>query len=161
MARMLAIHAHPDDVEMLAGGALALLADGGHSITIATFTPGDCGSHERTSEETAAVRRQEAASAARQIGAVYLCLEMRDLVIFNDDVSRRHVTEALRRTRPQVVLAPSPVDYLCDHETASTLVRDACFAAPLPNYETGTGPMDAIPHLYFMDPIGAVTAKTG
>ena len=40
------------------------------------------------------------------------------------------------------------------HETASALVRDACFAAPLPNYRTGGAPMEAIPHLYFMDPIG-------
>jgi LmbE family N-acetylglucosaminyl deacetylase len=45
MVRILAIHAHPDDVEILAGGALALLADAGHAVTIATLTP-DCGSHE-------------------------------------------------------------------------------------------------------------------
>ena len=79
---------------------------------------------------------------------------MRDLTIFNDDTSRRRVTDVLRRTSPQIVLAPSPVDYLCDHEAASALVRDACFAAPLPNYRTGSAPIDAIPHLYFMDPIG-------
>jgi len=153
MPHILAIHAHPDDVEILAGGTLALLADKGHSITIATFTPGDCGSHDQGSEEIAAVRRREAASASQQIGADYLCLEMRDLTIFNDDACRRRVTEALRQTRPQVVLAPSPVDYLCDHETASVLVRDACFAAPLPNYRTASAPIKAIPHLYFMDPV--------
>jgi N-acetylglucosamine malate deacetylase 1 len=154
MAHILAIHAHPDDVEILAGGTLALLADGGHSITIATFTSGDCGSHDRGPEEIASVRRREAACAAGRIGAKYLCLEMRDLTIFNDDASRRQVTDALRRTCPQIVLAPSPADYLCDHEIASVLVRDACFAAPLPNYRTGSAPIDAIPHLYFMDPIG-------
>jgi N-acetylglucosamine malate deacetylase 1 len=154
LPHILAIHAHPDDVEILAGGTLALLADGGHSVTIATFTPGDCGSHDRGPEEIASVRRREAASAAARIGAKYLCLEMRDLTIFNDDTSRRRVTDVLRRTSPQIVLAPSPVDYLCDHEAASALVRDACFAAPLPNYRTGSAPIDAIPHLYFMDPIG-------
>jgi len=141
-------------VEILAGGTLALLAGGGHSVTIATFTPGDCGSHDLGPEEIASVRRREAASAAARIGAKYLCLEMRDLTIFNDDASRRRVTDALRRTSPQIVLAPSPVDYLCDHETASALVRDACFAAPLPNYRTGSAAIDAIPHLYFMDPVG-------
>ena len=141
-------------MEILAGGTLALLADGGHSVTIATFTPGDCGSHDLGPAEIAAVRRREAASAAARIGAKYLCLEMRDLTIFNDDTSRRRVTDVLRRTSPQIVLAPSPVDYLCDHEAASALVRDACFAAPLPNYRTGSAPIDAIPHLYFMDPIG-------
>ena len=156
MSRILAIHAHPDDVEILAGGTLALLAAAGHSITIATFTPGDCGSRDRGPEEIAAVRRREAAAAAAQIGASYLCLEMRDLAIFNDDPSRRHVTDVLRRTAPELVLAASPADYLCDHETASLLVRDACFAAPLPNYHTGSAPLQAIPHLYFMDSIGGV-----
>jgi len=154
MPRILAIHAHPDDVEFLAGGTLALLADGGHSITIATFTPGDCGSHDRGPEEIAAVRRGEAARAAARIGAEYLCLELRDLAIFNDDASRRRVTGALRQTRPQIVLASAPSDYHCDHEAASALVRDACFAAPAPNYRTGSAPIEAIPHLYFMDPVG-------
>ena len=51
MARILAIHAHPDDAEILAGGTLALLAGLGHQITIATFTPGDCGSKEMGPEE--------------------------------------------------------------------------------------------------------------
>src|ERR1043165_6920288 len=44
LSRILAIHAHPDDVEILAGGTLALLARDGHEITVVTMTPGDCGS---------------------------------------------------------------------------------------------------------------------
>jgi N-acetylglucosamine malate deacetylase 1 len=158
MARILAIHAHPDDVEILAGGTLALLAGQGHEITIATMTPGDCGSRQARPEQIAATRRWEAANSAALIGARYVCLEMRDFAIFNDDQSRRRVTEALRGARPAVVLTASPVDYLCDHEAASALVRDACFAAPAPNYDTHSelpeAPLGAIPHLYFMDPVG-------
>ena len=154
MVSVLAIHAHPDDVEFLAGGTMALLADAGCELTIATFTPGDCGSRDLGPEEIAAVRRAEAARAAAHVGARYVCLEMRDLAIFNDDPSRRRVVEALRQARPQIVLAPAPVDYLCDHEMASALVRDACFGAPIPNYRTGSAPLDAIPHLYFIDPLG-------
>jgi LmbE family N-acetylglucosaminyl deacetylase len=157
MARILAIHAHPDDVEILAGGTMALLADLGHQITIATFTPGDCGSKELGGLEIAAVRRKEAAAAAALIGARYMCLEMRDLAIFDDDGSRRRVTEALRELRPELVLTASPVDYHCDHEAAGALVRDACFAAPAPNYDTRTAtpaaPLEQIPHLYLMDPV--------
>src|SRR5438067_10845788 len=115
MGNILAIHAHPDDVEFLAAGTLALLASDGYQITIATFTPGDCGSRQLDPEEISAVRRQEAANAAVLIGARYLCLEMRDLAIFNDDASRRRVTEALRQTRPQLVLTSSPSDYHADH----------------------------------------------
>jgi LmbE family N-acetylglucosaminyl deacetylase len=157
MATILSIHAHPDDAEILAGGTLALLADLGHHITIATFTPGDCGSKQLGPEEIANVRRREAANAAALIGARYVCLEMRDLAIFDDDVSRRRVTETLRQTRPDLVLTAAPSDYHCDHEAASALVRDACFAAPAPNYSTRAEkpapPIDRIPHLYFMDPV--------
>jgi LmbE family N-acetylglucosaminyl deacetylase len=155
MARILAIHAHPDDVEFLAGGTMALLGGLGHDLTMVTFTPGDCGSSTLGPEEIATVRRKEAAAAAALVGARYLCLEMRDLSIFVDDASRRRVVDILRQTRPEVVLTASPVDYLCDHEAVSALVRDACFAAPAPNYRTPGGgpPLDRIPHLYFMDPI--------
>ena len=155
--RVLAIHAHPDDLEIQCAGTLALLASAGHHITLATMTPGDCGSAEHDAEAIAAIRRREAQAAASLIGADYLCLEFRDLAIFNDDNSRRKVTETLRRTRPDLVITAPPVDYLCDHEMTSLLVRDACFAAPIPNYVTRqwepASALDRIPHLYFVDPL--------
>jgi N-acetylglucosamine malate deacetylase 1 len=157
---VLSIHAHPDDAEILAGGTLARLAALGHRLVIVTMTPGDCGSHQHGAEEIAQIRRAEALSAAARIGAEYRCAEFRDLAIFSDDVSRRRVTELLRLVSPHIVVTASPVDYLCDHEATSQLVRDACFAAPAPNYSTGSEdpalPLEAIPHLYFMDPVGGV-----
>ena len=61
------------------------------------MTPGDCGSAEHDAEAISAIRREEAHAAAAMIGAEYICLEFRDLAIFNDDDSRRRVTEVLRR----------------------------------------------------------------
>jgi N-acetylglucosamine malate deacetylase 1 len=155
--RILAVHAHPDDLEFLCAGTLALLREAGCAVTMATMTPGDCGSAEHDAEAIAAIRRAEARGAAGLIGADYLCLEFRDLAIFNDDESRRRVTEVLRRIRPDLVLTAPPVDYHCDHELTSLLVRDACFAAPIPNYLTRqwepAPPLDHIPHLYFVDPL--------
>jgi len=157
---ILAIHAHPDDVEILAAGTLALLSAAGHRVEIVSMTPGDCGSRNHPAEEIASIRRREAAAAACHIGARYQCAEFRDLAIFNDDASRRRVAELLRTVRPDVVLTASPADYLCDHEATSALVRDACFAAAAPNYTTAAKseapPLSGIPHLYFMDPIGGV-----
>jgi len=157
---ILAIHAHPDDVEILAAGTLVQFAAAGHDITIVTLTPGDCGSHDYPPEEIAAIRRSEASRSAAHICARYRCAEFRDLSIFSDDSSRRRVVEILREVAPDLVLTASPVDYLCDHEAASLLVRDACFGAPAPNYTTGAPnaapPLAAIPHLYFMDPVGGV-----
>ncbi len=152
--RILAIHAHPDDIEILAGGTLVLLARAGHEITIATMTPGDCGTAEYNAEAISVIRRQEARNSAARIGARYVCAESRDLAVFNDDATRRRVVALMREARPDIVLAASPVDYMCDHEAASALARDACFALPLRNYATGTAaPLEAIPHLYFMDPV--------
>lgn len=155
--RILAIHAHPDDIEILAGGTMALLARTEISLTICTMTPGDCGSAEMGPEEIASVRRMEAATAAAMLGADYLCAEFRDMAIFNDEPGRRRVTQILRETRPDIVITANNPDYHCDHEATHALVRDACFGASAPNYHTGEfTALDKIPHLYFMDSAGGI-----
>src|SRR5436305_9044359 len=93
--RVLALHAHPDDIEFQCAGTLALLREAGCAVTMATMSPGDCGSAEHDAEAIAAIRRGEAKAAADLIGADALCLEFRDLAIFDDDDSRRRVTEVL------------------------------------------------------------------
>jgi N-acetylglucosamine malate deacetylase 1 len=153
--RILAVHAHPDDIETLAAGTLALLSLAGHAVTIATLTAGECGSVEDEPAATARIRQGEAASAAALIGAAYRCAGLPDLGVFNDDPARRRTTELVRAAAPDIVIAPAPADYHPDHEAASLLVRDACFAASAPGYRTGeAAPLDAIPALYFVEPIG-------
>lgn len=151
---ILAIHAHPDDIEILAAGTIMHLIASGQRVTICSMTAGDCGSVEHGPEEIARIRRGEASAAARFVGADYVCGEFMDLSIFNDDASRKRVTEILRRVQPDIVITASPADYHCDHEATSVLVRDACFGAPAPNYRTGgdAPPLKRIPHLYFCDP---------
>ena len=160
---ILSIHAHPDDAEILAGGTLALLAQLGHKITIVTMTAGDCGSAVHGPEEIAAIRKGEATAAAAVIGASFRWAGFGDLNVFNDDPSRRRVCGLMREIRPELVLTSSPVDYHCDHEATSVLVRDACFAASTPNYKApGSGtPLDRIPHLYFMDSIDGADRDGG
>lgn len=155
--RILAIHAHPDDIELQCAGTLGLLKDRGHEIVYCTMTAGDLGSMELSRKEIAAVRRGEAEAAAKLLGADYLCGEFADLAIFNNDESRRKVTEIIRTARPAIVITAPPQDYHCDHEATSQLVRDACFSATVPNYRTHqwdpAPPLDHIPHLYYVDPI--------
>ena len=155
--RILAIHAHPDDIEFQCAGTLALLRQRGHSVTIATMTPGDCGSAEMSAEEISAVRRAEAQRSAESIGAEYFCLEFRDLMFVFDNDTRRRVAEFLRQVQPDVILAAPPIDYMTDHEMTSELVRDASFSAPIPNYATGAdAPAPAlakVPYLYYMDSV--------
>ena len=135
--RILAIHAHPDDVEFQCAGTLWLLKESGHQIIVATMTPGDCGSAELNREQIAAVRRGEAQAAADLLGAECHCLEFNDLSICFDNDSRRRVTEFLRGVRADLILTAPPTDYMPDHEITSRLVRDACFNASVPNYGSG------------------------
>lgn len=155
--RILAIHAHPDDVEIQCAGTLALLRQRGHHINYMTMTPGDCGSAELGPLAIAETRRAEARAAADLLGVDYECLEFRDLAICFDNPSRQRVTEALRRVRPDIVLTAPPVDYMPDHEITSRLVRDACFNAAVPNYDTRQANpiacLEKIPHLYYVDPV--------
>lgn len=155
MTSILALHAHPDDIETLGAGTMALLAAAGHRVVLATATAGDCGSAAAGPEETARIRIAEATKAAALIGAEYRCAGLPDLGVFNDDPSRRAITELVRWARPDIVITSATVDYHPDHEAVGILVRDACFAASAQNYRTGpSAPLEAIPHLYVMDPIG-------
>ncbi|HEY2706857.1 MAG TPA: PIG-L family deacetylase [Caulobacteraceae bacterium] len=155
MASILAVHAHPDDIETLGAGTLALLATQGHRIAIVTATAGEGGAVETSPEETARIRTSEAAAAAAVIGASYSCAGFGDLAVFNDDASRRRMTELVRASAAEIVITAAPADYHPDHEAVSVLVRDACFASSVPNYRTGPAAiLPAIPHLYFMDQIG-------
>ena len=154
---VLAIHAHPDDIEFQCAGTLLHLQRLGCRISVATMTPGDCGSAEHDAEEIARIRRGEAAAAAKILQADYTCLEFRDLSIVFDNDSRRRVTEFIRRTRPDLILTAPPIDYMHDHEITSALIRDACFNASVPNYRTAqwdpAPPASRIPWLYFVDPV--------
>ncbi|HYC56857.1 MAG TPA: PIG-L family deacetylase [Candidatus Binatia bacterium] len=158
--RVLAIHAHPDDVEFQCAGTLAILRRLGCHVTIATMTAGDGGSAELSASEISAVRRREARASADLLGADYVCLELCDLRIDVSEDSRRRVTEAVRKARPDLVLTAPPADYLSDHEMTSRLVRDAAFNASVRNFDTrdpAPAPLlGAVPHLYYVDTLEGV-----
>ena len=93
---VLAIHAHPDDIEFQCAGTLRRLRKLGCRISVATMTPGDGGSAEYNAEEISTIRREEARRAAVILEAECSCLEFRDLSIVFDNDSRRRMTEFLR-----------------------------------------------------------------
>lgn len=92
-----------------------MLADAGHVIVLATATAGEGGSADLTLQ-TGRIRQQEAHASAALAGGAYHCLGFPDLGVFNDDLSRRAVTELLRTVLPDVVITGSPADYHPDHE---------------------------------------------
>src|SRR5207302_6541142 len=83
---VLSILAHPDDAEFLCAGTLIRLRrEHGFAVHIASMTAGDCGSVEHDAEAISSLRRSEGAKAAGLIGAVYHCLDEKDLlVVYNE-----------------------------------------------------------------------------
>lgn len=154
--RILAVTAHPDDVEFQCAGTLILLKNLGHQIAIATVNNGSCGSMDKGPEEIASIRAGEARRAAALIGAEYFCADIPDLESVFDNATRRKVCEIVRGFRPDVVITLHAGDYMSDHEIGSRLARDATFTATLRNYKTGAGrpaqKLDHIPSLYYCLP---------
>lgn len=156
--RVLSFMAHPDDTEMLSAGTLARLRrEAACEIAIATATSGDCGSKDHHGDEIARIRHQEAVAAAAVLEAEYYCAGCLDILITYDASTIRAFTEIVRKARPDIVIAPSPTDYMVDHEMTSRLVRTACFGASCPNLLTGdidpATPTGEVPHLYYADAV--------
>jgi len=154
--RILAVGAHPDDVEFICSGTLALLRRLGAELHVATLTVGDCGSAEESANEISRTRRKEAADACALLGATYHPLDFEDVSIFYDERSIRRVTGLVRRVDPWMVFTHPHEDYMIDHEMTSRLVRTACFVAPIPNYRTPGGesdPASGVPYLFYAHPM--------
>ena len=154
--RILAVEAHPDDVEFMCSGIIALLKNEGYEISICCIANGDCGSMIETAERIQMIRREEAISSAKLLDADFYPLGEPDLRIHFNDQTRMKVTECIRKVDPFIMFTHPHEDYMADHEITSRLVRDACFAAAIPNYFTySVTPqprISIIPYLYYWSP---------
>jgi len=152
---ILAIGAHPDDIECMCAGTLAKFAAQGHKVFIATATNGNIGSARHSMEEIAAIRKQEAANSAAIIGAEYICLDYDDEMFFEDRAARIAFIDLVRYCKADVILTHSPHDYNPDHELTSKIVRDIAVMVPIAKIETRNKPYDTIPTIaYFESELG-------
>jgi LmbE family N-acetylglucosaminyl deacetylase len=154
--RVLAFCCHPDDVEFVCGGTLALLAKAGHEIHIAIMAGGEVGSPDLPPQKIREKRLKEAQAAADLIGAHFHYAGGCDLEVEYNAEYRRRTVRIVREVNPTLVFTHSPSDYLIDHEETSRLVRNAAFIGPVPNYDCGlpTKPTSRIPHLYYCNAVG-------
>ena len=151
---VLAIGAHPDDLEILCGGTLARFVREGHEVVMCHAALGDRGSFVHTSEEIAAIRAMEARRAAELCGARYMTLGLRDAEISAADrAQQRLVVDLVRETQPDLIITHHPQDYMSDHNELSRLVFDCSFHATLPLYETGKPHHATVTPIYYMDTI--------
>jgi N-acetylglucosamine malate deacetylase 1 len=155
--RVLAVSAHPDDLEILCGGTLARFVREGHTVTMCHVSAGDRGSFVHTSEEIAAIRLAEARQAAALIGAEHATLGLSDgEVNAADPAQRLLVIDLIRSTAPDLAITHSPNDYTTDHNETSKLVLDATHIATLPLLKSEHPAHDVVPAVYYMDTLAGV-----
>jgi len=129
VADLLAIMAHPDDAELLCGGALIRAANQGYSTAILDLTAGESGSWG-----TPTSRAAEAEAAGRILGlSARENAGLPDGALTNTPDTRAVVARFIRRLRPRTVILHWPEARHPDHAAASDLARDACFIAGLRN----------------------------
>jgi bacillithiol biosynthesis deacetylase BshB1 len=129
---LLAFAAHPDDVELCAGGTVCALVRDGYRVGIVDLTGGQLGSRG-----TPEGRIEESKAAARVLGLhARENLGMPDGDLVSTPATRLPIVQALRTYRPRIVLLNAPDCRHPDHGAAARLVGEALFYAGLRKIET-------------------------
>ncbi len=121
---VLAIGAHPDDIDVCCGGTLIRFIQSGSRVVIAVMTDGRA-SPRGDPQAAAAMRHAEAQSSADSIGAELAWMGFPDGQLADTPETRRAVTALIMRVSPDLIITESPEDYHSDHITTSRLVT-AC-----------------------------------
>lgn len=146
---VLAIFAHPDDVELCVGGTLLKLKHLGYRTGVLDVTRGEMST--RGDVET---RAKEADAAARILKLdIRENLGLADGHVFVDDASRTAMVRAIRRLKPKVILTHQLADPHPDHDHIARLVRESARLSSMKNYDAETGsekiPVPAVAHNTF------------
>jgi LmbE family N-acetylglucosaminyl deacetylase len=139
--KVLALGAHPDDLEIFAFGSLLAWRAMGAELIPAVATDG-AGGGQADPATLRAARRAEATAAAALLDAEPRFLDFPDGTLLPDRALTDALRALIRDTRPDLVLTHAPDDYHSDHRALSAATSHAVnFAAPLMWYDTlgGTG----------------------
>lgn len=129
---VLAIAAHPDDIEMTCAGTVLSLVAQGKTVAGVDLTRGELGTRG-----TPEIRLKESAEGAKQMGLVAReNMGFRDAFFRNDEEHQMALIPIIRHFRPQIVLTNAPDDRHPDHGRAAELVIQACFYAGLRQIKT-------------------------
>lgn len=129
---ILAIGAHPDDVELGCGGTIAKEVYNGKKVGILDLTRGELGTRG-----SAEIRDKEAANSAKILGvAVRENLRFADGFFVNNKAHQLEIIKIIRKYQPEIVLCNAVDDRHIDHEKGSKLASDACFLSGLAKIET-------------------------
>jgi len=155
--RVLAVGAHPDDLELLCGGTLSRFVREGHQVTMCHASIGDRGSFVHSAAEIGQIRLAEARQAAAIIGADHATLGLSDgLVNAADQLQRNLAVDLVRSWRPDLIITHAPNDYMADHNETSRLMLDASHIATLPLIETEHPAHTVVAPVIHMDTLAGV-----
>jgi LmbE family N-acetylglucosaminyl deacetylase len=154
--RILAVGAHPDDLEILCGGTLARFVAEGHHVVMAHVCWGDKGHGKIPHEEVAEVRDREAKAAAQVIGAEPMVLGFSDCELYVNEESILRFVDMIRAVKPDLIITHHPNDYHSDHHAVTKLVTDASFSATLPYFVTDEAPHPVAPPIYYMETLAGL-----
>jgi len=132
----MAIAAHPDDIEFLMAGTLALLKRAGYETHYMNLSTGNFGSISQDSQMTTQIRLKEAMKSAELLGANFHPPICDDFEIFYERELIKKLSGIIRKVQPAVILTHSPSDYMEDHMNTSRLAVTAAFVRGIPNYPT-------------------------
>ena len=136
MPSVLAVFAHPDDIEFVAAGTMLLLAQKGWELHYMNLCTGNCGSVVLGPAALARVRLAEAKAAAKLLGATFYPPICNDLELQYSPPLLRRVTAVVRAAKPRIVLTHSPSEYMEDHTFACRLAVTAAFSRCIPNFKS-------------------------
>lgn len=147
--KLMAVGAHPDDCEWMAGGTAALCRKAGWDVLFVAVTDGSSGHHEMKPRSLAARRLREARVAASRIGAAYRTLGEPDGRLFVCDRTSAKVVRAIRAFAPDVLVSHRVFDYHRDHRNTGQLVLDASFVLQVPNVYPKPPAMERVPLILY------------
>jgi LmbE family N-acetylglucosaminyl deacetylase len=148
--RVLAIGAHPDDLEFQLGGTLAKYSKLGDEVYMAVATNGNIGSFRMSKKEIAAVRHRESQKSAKLIGAQLIWMNFEDEFLLDTPESRLKFIDTVRIAKPDVVFAHEPYnDYNPDHDMVGYLAFIARINASIKLIETEHPPAPKVPALFY------------
>lgn len=152
---ILAICAHPDDIEVNCAGTLLKYHQQGHKIFIALTTSGNTGSNQIPSkEETAATREKEQLKAAGYLDAQVRFLRFDDEGLRDCPESRRAVLTAIRWADPDIIITNAPTDGSTDHAITAELVVRVILSVGGRHHNADLPPIDKKPQVFFFTPGG-------
>ncbi len=133
---VLAIAAHPDDIELMMAGTMLMLARARCDLHYINLCNGCLGTAEHSRETIIAMRAEEARDAARILGATWHPPLSDDLDLFYDREALRKLGAVVREVQPTILLLQSPQDYMEDHTNACRLGVTAAFSRGMSNFLT-------------------------